>query len=392
MSVQTSTAVTDPAVTDTAGSTGDSPGWFRRNRPLLAVGLAFVIAVVLAYAAAPKGGDSYAPYDPESPDPDGSRALVQVLEDHGVEVDIVRSAEALEEASLGTGTTVLVTGTDALGEETASRLRERTNDADDLILAAPEPYVSAMLEIPYQVAQTSESVEAGCDDPRWEGLRIRADVVAAYGAYGAGSCFRHEDGAVLAPADGLTVWGAPQVLTNEQIVRADNAAVALRLLGESDHLVWYLPSLDDVAPGESGSVGSLLPPWIKPALWIVALAVIALALARGRRLGALAVEPLPVHVRAGETTRSLGRLYRRSGDRAHAAATLRQAARTRLVRRLRLGRDADQQAVVRAVVHHTGRPDRDVSALLTDAQVTNDHDLITLANELAALEEEVRHP
>ena len=380
-----STQTTEPS----AGWAERLRGRFLRNRPILAVALAFVIAVVLAYLAAPKGGESYAPYDPESPDPDGTRALVRVLEDHGVEVDIVRSSEALDDTGIESDTTVFVTGTDALGADTASRLRERTDDAGDLILAEPAPYVSAMLGIPYAVAQTSERVEADCDDRRWEGLSIHADEVLAYDA---GSCFPHEGGAVLAPADGLTVWGAPQVLTNDQILRADNAAVALRLLGESDHLVWYIPSVEDLAPDEAHSPSSLLPRWIDPALWLVLLAVIAFAIARGRRLGPLAVEPLPVHVRAGESTRSLGRLYRRSGDRTHAATTLRQAARTRLARRLRLGRDATSEAVVRAVAHRTGRPDLEVSALLTDAPIENDQDLITLANALAALEEEVRHP
>ncbi|NGN94646.1 DUF4350 domain-containing protein [Nocardioides sp. KC13] len=376
-------------IVDAAESTASRQGWFRRNRPLLIVALAFVTAVVLAYVATPKGGESYAAYDPESPDPDGARALVRVLEDHGVEVDVVRSSKALDDAEIEADTTVFVTGTDALGEDTASRLRERTADAGDLILAEPAPYVSAMLGVPYAVAQTPETVEARCDDPRWEGLSIHADAVTAYDA---GSCFPHEGGAVLAPADGLTVWGAPQVLTNDQILRADNAAVALRLLGESDHLVWYIPSIDDLAPDEAHSPASLLPRWIGPALWLLLLAVVAFAIVRGRRLGPLAVEPLPVHVRAGETTRSLGRLYRRAGDRTHAVTMLRQAARTRLTQRLRLGREATPEAVVRAVAHHTGRPDLEVSALLTDAPIENDQDLITLANALAALEEEVRHP
>ncbi|GGU19404.1 DUF4350 domain-containing protein [Nocardioides albus] len=355
---------------------------------MLAVALAFVVAVTLAYIATPEGEESYAPYDPESPDLDGTRALVHVLEDHGVEVDIVRSAKRLEDTEIGRDTTVFVTGTEALGEDTASRLRDRT-DGSELILADPPPYVSAMLDIPYALSQAAETIEADCDDPRWQGLSIQADAMTAYDA---GSCFPHEGGAVLAPADGLTVWGAPQVLTNDQILRADNAAVALRLLGGSDRLVWYIPSFDDLAPDETHTAGSLLPPWIKPALWILLLAVVAFAIARGRRLGPLAVEPLPVHVRAAETTRSLGRLYRRSGDRRHAARTLRHAARTRLAQRLRLGREATPEAVVRAVAHRTGRPDLEVSALLTDSPIENDHDLITLANALADLEEEVRHP
>lgn len=383
----TTDEVSTSTTTGRPGPTTGVAGWLRRNRPFLAVALAIVVAVTLAYIATPTQ-ESYARYDPESPDPEGTRALVRVLEGHGVEVDIVRSAKRLESAEIGQDTTVFVTGTDALGENTANRLRERADGAD-LILSDPPPYVSAMLGIPYALAQTPETVDADCDDPRWEGLSIQADAVTAYDA---GSCFPLEGGAVLAPDDGLTVWGAPQVLTNDQILRADNAAVALRLLGGNDRLVWYIPSFDDLAPDESHSAGSLLPDWIRPALWILLLAVVAFALARGRRLGPLAVEPLPVHVRAAETTRSLGRLYRRSGDRAHAATTLRHAARARLVRRLRLDRDATTEAVVRAVVHRTGRSDLEVSALLTDSPMKNDQDLITLASALAALEEEVRHP
>ena len=43
---------------------------------------------------------------------------------------------------------------------------------------------------------------------------------------------------------------------------------------------------------------------------------------RGRRLGPLVVEPLPVVVKAVESTQGRGRLYRRVRDRAHAAGIL----------------------------------------------------------------------
>jgi hypothetical protein len=98
-------------------------------------------------------------------------------------------------------------------------------------------------------------------------------------------------------------------------------------------------------------------------------------------------------VKAIETTRSRGRLYRKAGDRAHAAAVLRGAARTRIAARLRLGSSVgDPDTLVREVARRVGRPADDLAALLdpdTPAPTT-DHDLITLANELAALDREVR--
>ena len=57
-----------------------------------------------------------------------------------------------------------------------------------------------------------------------------------------------------------------------------------------------------------------------PGLWIAGATVVALLLWRVRRLGPLVTEPLPVIVKAIETARSRGRLYRKAGDRAHAAA------------------------------------------------------------------------
>ena len=81
----------------------------------------------------------------------------------------------------------------------------------------------------------------------------------------------------------------------------------------------------DLAGGDGVSPRSLLPRWLRPALWLLVL-VAASRWWCGVRAGSapLAVEPLPVEVKAVETTRNLGRLYRRAGDRAHAAEALRR--------------------------------------------------------------------
>ena len=211
--------------------------------------------------------------------------------------------------------------------------------------------------------------------------------------YDGGDCFDGQGGAVVVePEEGLVIFGADQALTNDQILRADNAAVALRLLGQDQHLVWYVPSLEDLAADDGVSWQTLLPRWIRPALGLGVVVMITLVLWRARRFGALATEPLPVVVRAVETTRSLGRLYRRSGDRGHAADALRRAARTRCAERLRLGSTAAADVVVREVARRTGRREADMAALLgpDGAVPSSDRDLITLARELAELDREVR--
>ncbi|PRC53647.1 hypothetical protein C6A85_52785, partial [Mycobacterium sp. ITM-2017-0098] len=69
----------------------------------------------------------------------------------------------------------------------------------------------------------------------------------------------------------------------------------------------------------------------------LALGVALLALWRGRRVGPLVAEQLPVVVRASETVEGRGRLYRSRRARDVAAESLRTAARQRMLPRLGLG-------------------------------------------------------
>jgi hypothetical protein len=225
------------------------------------------------------------------------------------------------------------------------------------------------------------------------GLAIRVDVATEYGTDA--GCFGGDHGHLVArPRDGVTLLGASALITNDQVLRADNAAVALRLLGQRDRLVWYVPEVTDLLGDDGVSLRTLLPRWIMPGLWILGAAVVALLLWRVRRLGPLVTEPLPVTVKAIETARSRGRLYRKAGDRAHAARALRRATRTSLATRLHLptAMAADDAALARAVAQHLGRPVEQVRQVLADDAPAprNDDDLIALANHLAALEREVR--
>ena len=178
---------------------------------------------------------------------------------------------------------------------------------------------------------------ADCADPRFTDLSLEVDRALEYPATGR-LLPRRARSLVVEPRPGVVLLGAHEMLSNAQVLRADNAAAALRLLGQGDRLVWYVPSLDDLVADDGVSVASLLPRWIRPGLWLGTIAVLALLAWRARRLGPLATEPLSVVVKAIETTRSRGRLYRKAGDRAHAAAALRGAARARIAERLAAGR------------------------------------------------------
>ncbi|WP_243058894.1 DUF4350 domain-containing protein [Nocardioides sp. SR21] len=366
-------------------------GWARHRATLLIVaGLVIAVVVVLIGGTA----DRRTGYlDPANPDPDGAQALARVLDDQGVDVTVVRDADELE-ATDADGATVLVTSTDQLGESTIGRLRTHTRDAT-LVLVEPGAGTTGAFgisDLPFSVS-IDDPRPARCTDPTYAGLSIEVD--GAYEYPTEDGCFRGEYGALLAePRDGMVLMGAGEALTNDQVLRAENAAVVLRLLGQDQRLVWYVPTIDDLVADDGVSLTTLLPDWLRPSLWLLVIASLALLIWRARRLGALATEPLPVVVKAIETTRSRGRLYRKAGDRTHAAAVLRSAARIRAADRLGLGPQTDTATLVRDLARRTGKPLEEVDALLGPSAPVpaTDHDLITLANRLAELDREVRRP
>jgi hypothetical protein len=380
--------VTATAAPPSAGPAAP-PGRLRRHRSSIVIAAFLLLAVVVAIWLG-SGTRTATPMDPDNPSPDGARAVAQVLGDEGVEVVTARDADALD-ATDTDGATVLVVLPYYLGDSTLDRLLEHTRAADRLVIAGAGPGLTSAFGVDNSSRiPLGRGRDADCADPTYDGLRLEVDTATAYPGEG---CWTGERGAVLTqPRDGLVLFGGEDAFTNDQVLRADNAAIALRMLGQDDRLVWYVPDLDDLVAEDGVSLRSLLPDALVPGLVLVLLTLVAVVLWRGRRLGPLATEPLPVVVRAVETTRSLGRLYRRGNDRGHAAEALRRSARTRLAERLRLGSTAPADAVVREVARRTERPEAEVAALLAPggAVPSTDRDLITLANDLAELDREVR--
>jgi len=366
-------------------------GFVRRHRSTLLIGLALAFAVGLAIVLG-VGTETATPMDPDNPGPTGTRALARVLDDEGVDIEVARSAAELEAIDVDDQTSVLVVQPQLLGTSTIERLYNHTLGAHSIVVAGAGPGVADEFgaigggaSIPL-----GDGRDAGCDDPRFDGLTLEVDSTNVYPD---GQCYTGRAGAIVStPADRLLLFGADQALTNDQILRADNAAVALRLLGRDQRLVWYVPTIDDLTGDDGVSLATLLPDYVQPGLWLLAVVLATVIVWRARRLGPLAVEPLPVVVRAVETTRSLGRLYRRSADRDHAAESLRRAARARLAERLRLGSTTPPDVLAREVARRTGRSEQEVMALLAPPGVvpSTDRDLINLARQLAALYREVR--
>ncbi|MEO8556849.1 MAG: DUF4350 domain-containing protein [Actinomycetota bacterium] len=379
---------------------GKRPGWFT---PSIMVGLllAATLAVTLLTPGAQGNTDDL---DPANPGYSGAQALAHVLRDHGVSVTVVRSQRELLDQTIDGGTTVVVTNTIRLSGRTARVAIAHAGTAAGVVLLDPDPEVTKGMGLPVESHLAGlTDLAAGC-----QGSDVGEDfrLALAGRAYlptsdapSATTCFLDKiDGGgamVTLPAalgrSPVTLLGDDHLITNGAILDADNAAIALRLFGHTDRLIWYIPSFADMAAAD-GSSRSIAPTWFQPGLALGTSAVILLCLWRGRRLGRLVTEPLPVIVRAVETTESRGRMYRKSRDRTRALAVLQLATRRRLAAYLGLSVSSNISSVAAAAAAVSGRRYEDVLDLLRSPAAQDDSSLLERANALTALEKEVHRP
>ncbi|MGB9378630.1 MAG: DUF4350 domain-containing protein [Mycobacteriales bacterium] len=377
----------DTPGTDQPGTTAAGP---RPRTVWRAVRVPLVVAVVILIGAVVLGlsGSRYnrGSLDPRAVDPQGSRALAQLLTDRGVNVHRVKGGAAVA-ARADTTSTVFVPYPDY---ESAQSLAALQNLGTSVRLVVLDPGSDVLSDLTGEVESAkpakvkddpncSESVATTAGDADLGSVRRYRLRHAGTGTlcYGGAVAFVHSRvGGPLV----LVASGRPFI--NDRLGERGNAALALGLLGSSDDLWWVLPDPAAGGAGQSAGLFDVLPGWVGPVLWELALVSVLLALWRGRRLGPVVVEPLPVVVRAAETVEGRARLYQRGRARDSAAQALRDGARNRLVPLLGLGADPSQTAVAEAVAARTGRPAYDVGGLLFGRPPVDDEQLVGLADAL----------
>lgn len=310
--------------------------WRAVRAPAVVLLVIITAGVVVALV---RGGNPGGTLDPRSVTPEGSRALARLLEARGVRISLVVNTSEVDAALSGGQATLLVTNPERLRTERVLALRDR---ATSLVLVAPPSETAAALGLRVSGTRRVEDRAPGCSLP----AAVAAGAATLGGdRFDGSTCY---DGS-LAWTDTVTVFGAATPLTNGSLARQGNAALSMRLLGQHERLIWYLPSLaDPAARPDQRSLVDLLPSGWKFGAVQLVIAVGLFALWRARRLGPVVTEPLPVVVRAAETVEGRAQLYRRAGAADHAAAALRQAVRARLAARLGLPRDTrpDRKSVV----------------------------------------------
>ncbi|MFJ3673425.1 DUF4350 domain-containing protein [Streptomyces sp. NPDC090106] len=378
--------------------------WTRARGVLLALVLLLVAAITIAVI---RSDARHGRLDPRSVDPLGSRAVAELLDERGVSTRVVATLDEAR-AAVGPDTTLLVAEPDLLTHRQQSLLRIATAPAGGrTVLVAPgsrsigrlAPDVTAD-----PLTSDASTLDPDCDLPaaRLAGAADTGGVRYSTVHLAADACYPSERLATLlrvpAPEGGDTVvLGAPDIFYNDRLDEQGNASLALQLLGSRPHLVWYLPSLSDPSatdPDDERDFFDLLPSGWKWGTLQLFLAAALAALWRARRLGPLVPEKLPVAIRASETVEGRARLYRKADARDRAALALRSTTRTRLAPLVGVpvSQAHTPETLLPALSDHLRGDGQALHSLLFGPPPSDDTALVSLADQLDALEREVRRP
>lgn len=370
----------------------------RRLRGIVLVGIIVLVAAAVPLLLTPPGtAGRYA--DPADSSLVGAKALAEVLTDHGVAVERVDSATAAL-ARADAHSLLLITTGSRMTEAEARRLAASPADR---LLVGPVAHLDVLAGgvRPNKRGVRTRSREPECGLPEAARAgRVFLGGTSFTGPAGSIRCYPAEGSWTLVRylLDGrtITVVGDAEFMTNRRLAEDGNAALAVNLAGAKQRLIWIAaPDREgaaDTGPGGDGpgTLGDLIPDQVNWAVLQLVIAVAVVALWRGRRLGPVVVERLPVIVRASETVEGRGRLYRARRARDRAALALRAAAIDRITPRLGLPGTATPDAVTAAVTVRTGQDPRDVRTALYGPAPADDAALVALADQLDRLERQVR--
>ncbi len=346
-----------------------APAWLRSAAPFLLLGVALVVAVLLT------GGppDQGLPLDPRSSGPLGTKALVDVLRELGLEVEITPGTPTTPG-----GTALLLA--DQLDEASREELLAWVADGGRLVVADPNSPLTPEVAGPAALGFTTPSVGPG--ECSLEALADVGRVTVPSGAVyetpqGAVGCYARNEGSwLVARSEGagtiVSVGGAATFM-NIELGQQDNAALAAVLLApEGEGTVAFLeppppgagdaPLLDLISPGVRLAIVQLLIAFGIVVLW------------RARRLGRPVVEASPVEVPGSELVVAVGNLFQTSGAADHAATVLREDARRTLAERLGLPPSAPSEVLAETAAARTGASAEQVMAAVGPADGPTDDD------------------
>jgi hypothetical protein len=354
--------------------------------------------------------DDSGPYDLDSAEVDGYRALRLMLESFGGRVEAV-DASRVTGASVSSFDAVLVPTSSGASQAQIDRWTAFADSGGTLVLGEPRgaEAPSGLLGL---VPGTAARPPGACPI---RALRDVGEAIAPLSVSGidAGSdawCFGDRtDALVVEHEQGrgrVVTLASPKLWTNEmmgmapedqKVVAADelpaNSVVAQLLLAPAGGGRIAVVTSGVAASTASGgeSLTSILPTRVKLAIWEIVAAFGFYVWFRARRHGRLIREATPVTLAGSQLVDAVGNLRRRISDRGRVASALRAQTRTDLAKGMGLTPTAPV-AQVAAVLAERGIGTVDeLTRALGDDDVVSDADLVALARTLDTIRREALH-
>ncbi|MST49882.1 DUF4350 domain-containing protein [Mobiluncus porci] len=350
--------------------------------------LLLVSAVVFGLISNPTDDNQLSIHNPR---PNGAMALAEVLKDRGVKVhDVYTPRDA---SQLGENDLLVITGVRDLSEKHLQTLMESPT-TNVLFLGTfaqsnrLEPYVSAV----------------GESNP--DGLAPRCKLPAAFeagplhGSRGsleplrepAAACYEVAPGKFaylkFVRPGGLTVsfLSEGKSAQNQEITKGSNAAFLLNLMQPADRVGWVVGRTFQLSsPSGAGASPDMVPPAFTQALLLFFAALLVLGLAKGRRLGRIVKEELPVVVHGSETIQGRARMYRNMAAFETTAKHARSYTARKLGENLHLPTPLTAQALCWEVANYIDLPVPRVEEILLGRAPRNATELMGLLKDLNSL-------
>src|SRR5205085_4938611 len=246
-------AMTTP---DTAVGPTVAQRWRGARSVLLALAVIVGVAALSTLLTAPRPGG---PMDPESTSPEGARALVTIMREHGVDVIAAGDIAAVEGAARP-DSLLLVAQTSHLSNDDVLR-RLAALPGDRLVVA---PTSRSREQLAPEIRLGGSTIAFGDAKPDCD-LReanragqVQLGIADHYEAAGAVPVTRCYGGALIRYTDDgreVTVVSSGDFMTNSGLLKQGNAALAMNLAGSHPRLIWYAPQHSEGNAESGGSAG-----------------------------------------------------------------------------------------------------------------------------------------
>ncbi len=368
--------------------------------------LVIVVAIVLVIATP----DSIEPLSVKSTEPDGQKALVDLLTESGRPVAEINMGD-IGAQIVTTHPVVYVFFGSNLTPSAVAHINDYVTAGGTVVINLPDETLGFVSDESFAPSAVATAALGACTMEEFLSLpdiRVTSDVTDYLTRGSAGYCFgakgQDPQGALIVRhrvGDGSIVGiGTDNLFTNEAMgapTQADqpvevmaNPLVAIRLFGSNpDRTVGFVTSGYEAAttPGDR-SWSSYLPRGLQLALVQLVVCGLVYVLYRARRHGRLLDDPLPVQIAGSSYVDAVGDLLRRQGDVNRVAGRLRHTARRDLAKTMALPPTTSPEVLSELLSQRLQHDPHQLHQLLADHPVGSEEALVVLAHSLHTLAEE----